>query len=65
MKFLTINQTAEYLHLPRYAVRRMVLKGVVPGFYSASRFYCNVELFEKKLMEDAQNFKTENVWVES
>ncbi|MBO5740736.1 MAG: hypothetical protein J6R54_01970 [Bacteroidaceae bacterium] len=62
MRFMTINQTADYLHLPRCAVRRMAQNSLLPGFYSGSRFYVNVDIFEKKLEEDTQSFQTENVW---
>ena len=62
MKFLTINQTADFLNLPRFAVRKMAQKNLLPGFYSGTRFYVNVDMFVKKLTEDTESFKSENVW---
>ena len=52
MELLTINQYAKKTGIPECAVRRLHRNGELPGFYSGTRFYINVEkanaLFEEK-----------------
>ena len=49
MKFLSIAGAAAELGIPAFAIRTMHKEGRVPGFYSASRFYVNVDMFREML----------------
>ena len=55
MQFLTINQTAKAVGLPHTCLRGMLATGNLPGFYSGTRFYVNVDMFRAKLEEDSRS----------
>lgn len=54
MQFLTINQTAKVVGLPHSCLRSMLAAGNLPGFYSGTRFYVNVEMLKDKLERESQ-----------
>jgi hypothetical protein len=49
MTFMTINQTAKSEAIPAHALRTMLKNGQLPGFYSGTRYYVNVEQLRKQL----------------
>ena len=53
-RFLTINQTAKAIGLPHTCLRAMQAQGKLPGFYSGTRFYVNVDMFRAKLEEESR-----------
>ena len=48
-QFQTIRQVAKLFNLPEFSIRRLVMTGRAPGFYSGNRFYLNVPEFESQL----------------
>lgn len=60
MCFKTINQTAKAVGLPHTCLRSMLATGKLPGFYSGTRFYVNVDLFREMLEEDSRAILKEN-----
>jgi hypothetical protein len=60
MQFKTIRQTAKLIPMPEQALRNMVRQKLVPGFYSGTRFYVNVDMLRQKLNseEPIQNKRT-------
>ena len=55
MSFKSINVSAESAKIPASALRRMLAKGELPGFYSGNRFYVNYEMLLEKLERDSLN----------
>lgn len=55
MQFLTINQTAKVVGLPHTCLRTMLVKGDLPGFYSGTRFYVNLDMFREKLEAESRS----------
>lgn len=55
LQFMTINQTAKAVGLPHTCLRSMLATGNLPGFYSGTRFYVNVDLFREKLEQDSRS----------
>lgn len=55
MTFLTINQTAKVVGLPHTCLRTMLATGNLPGFYSGSRFYVNLDMLRDKLEQDSRS----------
>jgi hypothetical protein len=53
MTFMTINQTAKSEAIPAHALRTMLKNGQLPGFYSGTRYYVNVEQLRKQLSAPA------------
>jgi hypothetical protein len=49
MEFKSIIQTAKSEGIPAHALRRMLEEGELPGFYSGTRYYVNVEVLREKL----------------
>lgn len=49
LQFKTIRQTAAAGILPEHRLRAMRAAGTLPGFYSASRFYVNVNALQEQL----------------
>ena len=49
MLLLTINQTAKEKGLPHTYLRARLAQGRLPGFYSGSRFYVNVDMLCEQL----------------
>lgn len=49
MEFLTIRQTARQECIPENALRTLLKQNELPGFYSGTRFYVNVEELRKRL----------------
>lgn len=62
--YLSIRETAKALRLPENFVRRSVRLGRVPGFYSGTKYYVNLELFVEKLEHDSKSYTdgTENIF---
>ena len=54
MQFLTINQTAKVVGLPHTCLRTMLANHSLPGFYSGSRFYVNVEMLKEELERESR-----------
>ena len=54
-QFLTINQTAKEIGLPATCLRSMLATGNLPGFYSGTRFYVNLDMFRAKLEQDSRS----------
>ena len=48
-QYATIRQAAQIVGVPHSRIREWLRAGDVPGFYSGSRFYVNVERFREKL----------------
>ena len=48
-QYATIRQAAQIVGVPHSRIREWLRAGNVPGFYSGSRFYVNVERFREKL----------------
>ena len=65
-EFMTINQAADAVGLPRHFVRRAQKLGKIPGFYSGTRFYVNMKMFTEKLNKDMADFcgMTPNMFTE-
>lgn len=49
LKILTINQTAAEKGLPHTYLRALQAQGKLPGFYSGTRFYVNVDMLCEQL----------------
>lgn len=48
-QYATIRQTAQIVGVPHDRIRAWQKEGLVPGFFSGSRFYVNVPRFKAKL----------------
>lgn len=47
--YLTIREAARLLHISHDRIRAWQREGLVPGFFSGSRFYVNLPRFKAKL----------------
>ena len=47
--FMTINQAAKAIGLPHTCLRAMLANNSLPGFYSGSRYYVNMEMLKEDL----------------
>ncbi len=47
--FLTIRQAARASGLPEHALRQLVKRGDVPGFYTGTRFLINFDAFRAQV----------------
>lgn len=48
-EYLTIREAARLLHISHDRIRAWQKEGLVPGFFSGSRFYVNFPRFKEKL----------------
>lgn len=48
-RFLTIRQAARDSGLPEHALRVLVKRGKIPGFYAGTRFMVNIESLREQL----------------
>lgn len=49
MRIYTIPKTAPVVGIPEFQLRRMQKEGKLPGFFSGTRFYINVDMLEAQL----------------
>ena len=54
MQYSTIRQGAKTLGLPECILRKMVKSGTLPGFYSGTRFYVDLDGTRETLSTIAQ-----------
>lgn len=52
--FMTINQAAKAIGLPHSCLRAMLASDSLPGFYSGSRYYVNLEMLKEDLDRESR-----------
>lgn len=52
MNLKTVRQTAALGVLPEFRLRQMQKEGRLPGFYSGTRFYINVDMLMEQLQTE-------------
>lgn len=52
MNLKTVRQTAALGVLPEFRLRQMQKEGRLPGFYSGTRFYINVDMLVEQLQTE-------------
>ena len=50
-KFQSINRTAQQTGISTSTLRRWLAEGRLPGFYSGSWYYCNLEELEAMIAD--------------
>ena len=55
MQFLTIPQTGATYKIPVALLRTMQKQGRLPGFFSGSRFYVNIDLLMEQLDQESRS----------
>lgn len=53
IRFLTIREVADTGLLPEFCLRRMQKEGKLPGVFSGSRFYVDIQSLEQQLQAEA------------
>ena len=48
-EFCSIRGAAQISGLPEHALRQLVKRGRVPGFYAGTRFMINIDAFREQL----------------
>lgn len=54
-KYMTFNPAAKELDVSAYMLRAMQKRGECPGFYSGTRWYCNVDMLREKLEAESRS----------
>lgn len=65
-RFVTISQAAEETGINEWRLRKMKAEGRLPGFYAASRFYVNLDMFREMILREcAKNAGLDGEKIES